>query len=286
MPPRDPKTPITVAELKDEELYGVVLQAAGEAQPFSDAAIQRRLIAAEDEYERDLQIRWQPTRVFSDVWGRQQGVFPANSLAKLPDDYDPLTDLDEPAYNYASDFWGDGRWGEMDLGWRPVRDITAVWFAFPGTNPIWQVPRTWIRPDRRFGAVQIVPSSAVAVYASFNAFILGVIAGGRGLPQSIFIDYVTGFADGELEQHHNDLLEGVRLRTMLQLLPMLSTAAAPGGTQGGSLGLDGLSRSRQFGPLGPYSAKIQQAIDREQEIRTNWKRKERGIPMAVLGTAA
>lgn len=283
---RAPKTPITVADLKADELYGVVIQAVGESSPYADAAIQRKLIAAEDEYERALSIRFAPTRVFSDAYGRQQGVFPAGSPAELPGDFSTLNDLTEPAYNYTTDFYGAGRWGEMDLNYRPVRSITKLWFAFPGTNPIWTVPKEWIRLDQKFGSLQIVPSTSAAAYASFNAYILSTLSGGRGLPHAVFIDYETGFTAEELETHHNDLLEGVRLLTLLSLLPGAGVIASPGGGSGGSLGLDGLSRSHSFGgKYGPYSGRILAAIDREGEIRRGWAAKERGLVMTVLGSS-
>lgn len=283
---RAPKTPITVADLKADELYGVLIQAVGEASAYPDTAIQRKLIAAEDEYERSLSLRFKETRVFSDAYGRQQGVFPAGSPALLPGDYSEVNDLAEPAYNYTSDFYGSGRWGEMDLNYRPVRSITKVWFAFPGTNPLWQVPREWIRLDAKFGSFQIVPSTSAAAFASFNAYILGTLSGGRGLPHSVFVDYITGFTVAELEAHHNDLLEGVRLLTLISLLPMAGSAATPGGVSGGSLSLDGLSRSRSFGgKYGAYSGRIMAAMEREAEIRKGWATRERGMVFTVLGSS-
>lgn len=280
---RQPKTPISINEFKQHELYGVVTFAANEQGALSDDAIVQKLAAAEDFYERSLQIRFQETRVFSDVWGRQHSTFPPGSIADLPDDFDPINDLDEPAYDYATDFWGGDQWGKLFLNYRPIRDISQVFFAFPGTQPVWSVPLTWLRPDRKFGSFQIVPSSSVAVYATFNAYILGVLAGGRGLPQSIYVDYTVGFTPDELCTHHNDLLEGVRLHAMLATLGLVSTAANPGGVQSSSLSIDGLSRSRSWGgKWGAYSGKIELAIQREQDIRESWARKEKGIPLAFV----
>ena len=131
--------------------------------------------------------------------------------------------------------------------------------------------------------VQIAPTSGQAVLMTFTAYILGVISGGRGLPQSIILDYTTGFTPELLEARHQDLIEGVRLRTLMALGGIIATIRT-GGQTGGSLGLDGLSESRSFGgKFGPYSGMIELAMQREKEIRDGWRQKEHGVIMGVLG---
>ena len=284
MATRESKTGISADELKASELYGIVIRALGENADLDDTVIMQKLYAAEDFYERDLQLFWNPRRVFSDVYGRQAGIFPgANSLGLLPVDFDEVEDVSEPAYNYDTDLWGEERWGHMSLNWRPVRSITKFFFAYPGVEPIYSVPPTWVRLDQKFGHIQLVPSSTTAIFATFNAYFLGVIAGGRGLPQSIYVDYTAGFTPEELQRDHQDLLEGVRLRTLLNIIGIAGTAVA-GARSGGSLGLDGLSESTQFGggKFGPYSGRIELAMDREKEIRETWNREGRGINMVVV----
>jgi len=278
------KTPIKVEEIKENELYGVLLKATGEPDAFDDGNITAELAAAEDFYERELQIRFRPTRVFSDVWGRQNGAFPSQSLLLLPDDYDPINDIDEPAYNYDQDFWDYGRWGELNLNWRPLRDVSQLVFAFPGTMPLYSPPRHWMRLDRKFGKLQLVPSSGQAIMAVFNQFLLSRVSGTRGLPQSIFIDYEVGFTPEELCAHHKDLLKALRLRTILSLGGVLTTIASPKGATSASLGMDGLSRSQSFGgKYGAYSGKIELAKEQEAQIFESWKRREKGVPLAFAG---
>lgn len=275
---RTAKSPVTVQSIKDHDLYGVLLQAKGEALPLSDSAILEKLFAAEDFYEDNLKLSWKVTRVFSDVHGRTHGVFPPNAgILTLPADYDELKDLDEPAYDYNRDFWGEERWGYLQLWRRPVRDVTRVVFAYPGTQPVYQVPPEWVRLDRRYGKLQLVPSSGTAIFASFNAYFLGVIAGGRGLPQSIYVDYVTGFTADLIQAQHQHLIEGVRLRTIILLLGMLGIVRLTGLTND-SLSIDGLSRSRgTSGKYGPYSGRIELAIEQEKEYRATWRDSRRGV---------
>lgn len=280
------KTPITVQEITDHELYGVYLNSAGEGQPLSSDAIEKKLRAAEDFYERNLGIRLQPTRVFSDPWGRLNGTFPPGNVLDLTDlnpPYDPVNDIAEPAYDYDAGLWSEERWGHIRLRHRPVRDITRVVIAYPGVQPIYEVPRKWIRLEPKFGTLQLVPSSGEAIFATFNSYFIGVLAGGQGLPQSIYIDYVTGFDADELTQYHQDLLEGVRLRALLNILGIATSANAPGGAQSYSLGLDGLSRSQSIGgKYGPYTGTILAALEREQEIRSSWQQQEHGIELMVV----
>lgn len=278
------KTPITVEEIQQEELYGVVGRALNEAAPIDAVAIWRKLRAAEDFYERDLGIRFKPTRVFSDPEGRKITTFGNNILA-LPGDYSRVKDLAEPAYDKMSFQWRDNRWGFIRLRHSPVATVTKFVFAYPGVNATFDVPLHWIRRDDQFGTLHIVPGDGEAILATFHAFFMSYIAGARSIPMSIFIDYVTGWSPDEAENeeilltHHADLLEGLRLRTVLEMGGIFATIRS-GGVSGGSLGLDGLSRSRTFaGKYGPYSPMIELALEREKEIREKYKDHEKGVPM-------
>lgn len=283
---RPPKSPVSVEEILGEQLYGVVLKARGETAALPLSAVQRSLIAAEDYFERRLGVRWQPTRVLSDARGRLHSTFPTGGvldLGALDPPYDPIKDIDEPAYDYGRDFWSDGAWGWLDLSHRPVRDITQVVFAFPGTQPIYRVPDNWLRLDRKFGRLQMVPSSSTAVYAVFNAVFLGILAGARGVPQSIYVDYVTGYSHEEWIAHGQDLLQALRLQACLGLLGIGGTAMAQG-QQNLNLGMDGLSTSRGYmsGKFGPYTARIELAMAEIKDTMENWQRREHGVPMIFV----
>jgi len=275
---RQPKTPITVNEIKETELYGVVARAVGEDNDLSNPAIMRKLYAAEDFYERDLQIRFGITRVFSDAESR---VNHSDATLRITD-FDPIRDISEPAYDYQTNLWSDDQWAMIKLRHRPIRSVTQMVFTWAGARRVWTVPADWVKPDRPYGTINLVPTSGAAVMMTFSAFILSVIAGGRGLPHSIFIDYTTGYSEQELCYHHNDLLDGIRLRALLLLGGIISNIAT-GGRQSSSLSLDGLSHSRGFGgKYGAYTGAIQIALEQEKEIRENWREKERGVVVEFL----
>lgn len=279
MPPRTAKTGITVASIKASELYGVLGQAVGEAAPLSEETILQKLYAAEDFYERDLTLRWTPTRVFSTPQTRAAHPEPLLRVT----DFDPIADLGEAAYDYPRGHWEYERHGFLKLRQRPIRAITQVVFTWAGAHRLWAVPPEWIQSDARAGTINIVPTSGPEFAAvAFNSFLLMRLGSGFGLPHSIVVDYTVGFTPEELDWQHQDLLNGVRLRALLMLGGIVSTIASGGGMSQ-SLGLDGLSHARGFGgKYGAYSGAITLALEQEQEIRETWRAKERGVPMAIV----
>jgi len=274
------KTPITVEELASEELYGVLLKAAGETAALSGEALKRNLRAAEDFYERDLGIRFKDTRVFSGIFERQNAATQAAKL-DLPGNYNPDDDLEQPALDYDPQMLRGGEWGPLTLYYRPARTISQVVFCYPGTDPVFKVPLHWIKPNLLHGQFRIVPGPGQAVItARFGSFFLSVAGGGQYLPQSIYVDYAIGFTAAELIARHADLLKGIRLRAIFTIFGIAGNALT-GGSTGGGLSLDGLSHSRSFGgEFGPYSGPIKLFKAEEGEIRATWKRNVQGVPMA------
>lgn len=277
--PRTSKTGLRVEDLKSHELYGILIQASGEKSPLPDEKILEDLYAAEDFYERDLQLRLSPTRVFSDIRGRN---LLDDATMHVPD-FDELVDIDEPAYDYERLMWTGERWAMLQLSWRPVREVTKLVLTAPGSERVFAVPDKWIALDKRYGTLQIRPSEGPAVLVNFTGSLLGLIGAGRGIPQSIYVDYVTGFTPAILDAHHRDLLRGIRLRALLSTLQSVAGLATPAGAQSGSLSLDGLSRSNSWGgKWGAYSGAIELALAEEDKLRGAWKDKERGVPLGFL----
>ncbi|MEO8602979.1 MAG: hypothetical protein ABI629_10410 [bacterium] len=278
MPPRTSKTGITVADLKASELYGILGKAVGEALPLANETIEQKLFAAEDFYEHELGLRWTPTRVLSNPEDRANVSDPLLRVA----DFDPIQDISEPAYDYPRGLWEYERCGFLQLRNRPIRSIIQVVFTWGTSIQIWRVPLDWVQPDRRAGTINMVPTSGVTSLLPFNVYLMSVLSSpSRGLPHSILIDYTVGFSADELAWHHQDLLNGVRLMTLLNLGGIVSTIAS-GGQMSGSLSMDGLSHSRGFGgKYGAYSGPIMLAIEQEKAVRDSWRAKQRGIQMAI-----
>ena len=266
------KTGIKPQEILNSELYGILLKATGETSALPPPVIDAALRAAEDFYEADLQIFLAPTQCIAE---------PANRGLTLQDGQ-----VEVPALDYTRDLFVEERWGWIDLDYRPVQSIENVFFSYPGTGfaQSYKLPVDWLRLDKRRGRIQIVPTHGEAILASFNAYILSILAGGRGLPQSIFTDFTAGLLPTELKRRYRYLLEGIKYRTALLLGPILSNIRT-GGLNSRSLSMDGLSRNQSFGSgkWGPYSGAVEQWQMLEKEARETWKNAEGGIELGVLG---
>ena len=266
------KTGISAEDILGGELYGVLTKAVGEDDPLETSVVDQAILDAEAFYETDLRIFLAPTRVVSEG--------PARNLVE-----GTHYDLSEPAYGYDSELMFEERWGWIDLNYRPVRSIDKFFFALPGATPVLELDPLWIRPDGQFGRVQIVPMRGTnAATLGISAYLMSMFAGGRGLPQSVYIDYTAGFTKAELQGRHRALLHGIRIRAAMNLMPQLSNART-GGLGSASLSMDGLSRSQSFGQgkWGPYSGAIEQWMAQEKEVRRTFEDAEGGVTMAVLG---
>jgi hypothetical protein len=249
------KTPLTVDDILGSALYGQLITAAGETAPLSRRAVWMALRAAEDSYEHDLGTFLQIRRIASDPFLRQM---------------DPATyDVDEPAYNHEADLWTESRWSFLQTRRRPVEAIDKMVFAYPmQEGPIdavgFVVPPIWIRVDRRSGQLHLIPTGPHVIVASFNAYVMSMIAAGRGVPRSIFIDYRAGLGCDALMSEYSYLLTGIAARTVLQLAIPLTTARS-GNVSSHSISQDGQSQSESFGggKWGALSGVVELAKDRD-----------------------
>ena len=272
------KTPITVEELKAGELYGVLVKSRTEAEPLPDAVLETKLRAAEDSLEHELQLFFRERRVISEP-DHRPALSPAFSEAG--------GDVEIPALNYPEDWYFESRWGWTELPYRPIKSVDKFFFSYPGTaftESYTYIPE-WVRLDKKFGRFYIVPtkSAGAVTLALLNNFILSILGTGRGLPQTLFIDYTAGFSPEALKRDHNDLLELVRLTTTLLVFGILGNVRS-GGLGNQSLSQDGQSRSQSIaqGKFGPYSGAIELANQNIAAIKETWRRSERGISMCFV----
>jgi hypothetical protein len=274
------KTPITPEDILASELYGVLIKARGEDNPFPVEEIGRKLRAAEDFYERDLAIFFKARRVASDPQRR--------GLVKSTDGVDGDYDYAEPAYPFERDWFGPERWGLTMLNRRPVRSIDRMFIQLPTGQPLGQsgfvIDPKWIVPDFQYGEIRLLPFAGATLQAAMPQLLALYMMGSQTIPHIVYVDYTAGFdKDGEeLVADHNDLLEGVRLLTTLFLFGVL-TSIRTGGVQSQSLSEDGLSRSQSFmgGKFGPYTAQVTLAMENEKQIRSGWKAQEEGVLLGV-----
>jgi hypothetical protein len=258
MSDRPGKSGITVEEFIRGDLYGVSLQARGELAKLPPEVVAASIRASEDWLERTLGTFFGIQRVASAP--AERGLDPT------------AYDIACPALNYVPQLWTEEQWGQIKTDYRPLWDVTAFFFAFPGNfNQIYNA-RKWVVLDRKFGHINIVPTDGAAVLATFNAWVLSVLAGGRSLPRSLYIDYTAGLDPDTLRQQNADLLEALRLHAFMGLAGILANIRT-GGLASCSVSLDGLSQSESFaqGQYGPYSAAYTIAKERCDQIVRTWK---------------
>jgi len=266
---RPGKSGLTVEEVVRLDLYGMSLQARGAIEQLPPEVVANTIRSSEDWLERELGTFLGIQRVAS---------------APVERGLDPTTyDVATPAYNYDSQLFIENRWGQIKLDYRPAWEVSQFFFAFPGHwNDLYNAKK-WIQIDHRYGWLNIVPTDGAAVLATFNAWVMSVLAGGRSLPRSLYIDYTAGLDPATMRRNHADLLEVLRLHTFMGLAGILATIRT-GGLGSCSTGLDGLSQSESYiqGQYGPYTAAYTIAKEREKQILDTWKGTNIGVPFMVL----
>lgn len=245
------KSGIVVADIKNDYLFGLVSHLK-QVTSFSDAYIENKIRGAEDDFERDLNI-----------------LLNTKIIKCEPAPGDTAFDIKEPAYDYESDFFAGERWGWLRLRRYPVQSIQSVVLAYPSLDhTVFTVPASWVKLDGPFGLIRLVPDQA-AIYASFTGFIFSLIAGGRALPQSLFVNYTAGFKDAaELKANNQDILEHLK---KVMVLDIATDAMTPGSF---STSTDGITQSVSVA-VKDYRAEV-------EAKRRQLRDKIKGVRLAVL----
>jgi len=205
-----------------------LLVAAAGALPqieVSDEYLWDKLLAAESEVAHELRVPLAPTH-----------FFPQDPT---PDEVAALNGAPwgiDPGYDYhPGDFQFNDKWGFIRLRNKPLVSVSRVRFAYPGgPTAHYDLPLDWVRPDRKYGHIQFVPSST-AFAAPLNAFVMQAIGNGRTIPLAIQISYVAGLSD--VPTKFPDLLDAVMKKAAVKII---EDAFLP---QSGSISADGLSQS-------------------------------------------
>lgn len=227
-----------VAEIRRDRL--VLL--SGSIMPdlqISDDYIWSKLVAAEATIAHMIRVPLVPTRFFPlDPTEEQIAELPAGQ----PWDVDP-------GYDYSPDNYYGDKWGMIVTRQKPVQSIIGMKFVYPSQhNTIVDVPREWLRADKRAGQVQIVPTGTTYT-TMLGSIFLSSLTGGRQLPFTIMLDYVAGIKD--INKEYPDLVDAVKKMAALKLV---EDAFLP---QSGSISADGLSQSSSVD-----TSKYHDSIDR------------------------
>lgn len=219
-----PNRLVAVAKMRRDRL----IMAANGALPsvtVSDDYLWDKLRAAESEIAHELRVPLAPTAFFPSTPTQAE----IDALGGQPWGIDP-------GYDYQpSDFAYNDRWGTIKLRNKPLHSISRVRFAYPGgPTAHYDLPLDWVRPDRKYGMIQFVPSST-AFAAPLNQFVMQAIGMGRTIPLAIQISYVAGLQD--VGANYPELLDAVYKKAALKVI---EDAFLP---QSGSISADGLSQS-------------------------------------------
>jgi hypothetical protein len=257
--PKDTKSGIKLDEFRKDYLFGLPSQLRP-ASEWSESFLVNKIRSAEDALERDLGIYYTPKRVVCE---------PKDTLVQGKD-----YDIAEAAYDYSTQFFVGENWGGIRLRKYPIHvtPTPTITFAYPNIDhKIFTVPPTWVRVNGPYGMIRLVPD-AIAIYASFTAFILSVFSGGMGIPQSVFVNYTAGFSGVEekadLEADYRDLLELTKQKAVLNIV---DDAFMPGSMTNST---DGISQT--------FSYQVKDLREGFDKKVTQFRNKVKGIRLGVV----
>jgi hypothetical protein len=195
---------------------------------LSDREILGQLQAAEADLEHDLRTFFTPRLVVPDLATPAQVAAAQAANPGLPT-------ITEPGYDYDPKLFQGESWGLIKLRHKPIGQIIRITFNYPlPTDVAYTVPAEWIRPDKKYGIINLVPvASNVAL--PLNAYILSVLGGGTMAPLLMQISYTCGLQNALAD--YPDLLNLIR---SLAVCNIIENWFMP---QSGSTSLDGLSGS-------------------------------------------
>lgn len=223
-----PSLALAVQEFRRNRLVGMLAESNPDT-PLTDEFLLGKLIAAESTIAHDLGVFTSPREM----------IPPGTPQAER----DALTAAgnvlaEEPGYDYDPALFQGNTWGLIELRQTPAINVTRIWFTYPGLgSPIWEVPISWHRLDKKPGYVNLVPDGAI-LDIPLNAFLLSAIGGGRKVPLMVQVRYRAGLENAARD--YPELLELIRLQAALEVL---KARFIPGS---GSVSADGLSQSITF----------------------------------------
>lgn len=219
-----PDPAAAIAKMRRDRLM-IAASGAFPAVELDDEYLWDKLRAAESEMAHELRVPLVPTAFFPDtptdaeiaaLNGKPWGI--------------------DPGYDYQpADFAFNDKWGVIKLRNKPLHSVSRIRFAYPGgPTANYDLPLDWVRPDKKYGVIQFVPSSS-AFAAPLNAFVMQAIGMGRTIPLAIQLTYVAGLQDAHL--NFPELIDAILKKAALKIVEDAFLPAS------GSISADGLSQS-------------------------------------------
>ena len=161
--------------------------------------------------------------------------------------------LEEPGYDYDPRFFNGDAWGLIELRHKPLVAVHSIIFAYPTVDQqLFTIPADWIRPEKKYGRVNLVPGTDTAINLPANAYILSALGGGRVIPFMIQARYRAGMPT--IMQDRPDIVDCIRKMAVISILDDMYLP------QSGSTSIDGLSQSLSI-DTGKYRDIVDKRID-------------------------
>lgn len=172
----------------------------------------------------------------------------------------------EAAYDYESNFFTAEKWGYIVTQQKPIVSVESIKFVYPSpVGQIFQIPAEWIRLDRKYGHIRIVPT-AISASIPMASYIMQAISGGMSVPFMIQVRYTAGIKD--IHNQYPDLVSAIK---RMAVMDILKDSFMP---QSGSISADGLSQS--------ISADMDKYLDSANKTIATIRDEIQGIRFAVF----
>jgi hypothetical protein len=199
---------------------------------LSDEYLWAKLLAAEADLQRQLRVFFQPRMILPEFASDEEV---ASYAAMSP----PVPVYQEPGYDYTPDIFSGPRWGLIEVRNRPIISIASISFTYPTpSDTLYTFPNDWIRPDKKYGLINLVPSQTAVQGISLNAYILSAFSGGLTVPLTLQIRYMAGLT--AVRDNYPDLVDLIFKAASLSILEEQFIPDS------GSVSADGLSQSMSF----------------------------------------
>ena len=229
-----------IEEFRQDRLYAIA-QTLLPGITVSDDYIWSKIVAAESEIARTLRVKLVPTQMYC----RTPTDAEIEALGAMPW-------AEESAYDYDPDMLHGDKWGMIITRQRPIISASALRYVYPSQTPYsYDIPIEWLRMDKKYGQVRIVPSS-IAAMALSGSFMMQLIGAGRAMPHVMQLTYVAGMENAARD--YPELLDVIK---KMAVLKVVEDSFLP---SSGSISADGLSQSLSV-DVGKYHEMIDMILN-------------------------
>lgn len=253
--------------LKKDRLVLMAQSLGADISALDDEFLYGKLLAAEASVARELRTFLEPTVVIPDDAPQSE----VDALEAAGTKY-----AQESAYDYNPEFFYGDSWGYIKTKHSPVISVQGISLHYPMPTPsIFNVPTDWIRVDRKYGHIRLVPG-AMSFSAPLAALVFPSLGGGRMVPFMIQVRYTAGLKNAARD--YPDLLDAIYKTASISLIEDMMMPAS------GSISADGLSQSMST-DVGKYRDMVDRLINGAPGTNGGLRTAIKGITLGFPGGA-